>query len=125
MHHHRMLATHGDDTVASTVADMLNFDPMSRSSYLASVSDGSVIIYGETAHFDTTNVTVLEPRANISDACVYLSTFQATRGVTYMVMCTDGRKVEIRLKSQEEERALQRALEIFDRAVHTRSSSEP
>lgn len=118
---HRMLATHGNDTVASTVMGMSNFDPMPGSSYLASVSDGSVVIYGESAHFDGTDTTILEPRANIREACEFFSTFQATRGVTYVIVCADGRKVEIRLKSAEEERALQRALEQFNRATNTRS----
>jgi len=118
---HRMLATHGNDTVASTVMGMVNFDPMPNSSYLASVSDGSVVIYGESAHFDRTDTTVLEPRANIREACEFLSTFQATPGVTYAIICADGRKVEIRLKSREEDRALQLALDQFNRATHTRS----
>lgn len=115
---HRHLATHGNDTVVSTLVDMRNFDPMPTSSYLASVSDGSVVIYGETKHFDATNVTLLEPRANIHDACIFLSTFQATRGVAYAIVCSDGRKVEFRLKSLEEERELQRAFEKFYRDTH-------
>ncbi len=121
---HRMLATHGNDTVASTVMDMSNFDPMPGSSYLASVSDGSVVIYGETAHFDATDKTILEPRANIREACEYLSTFQATGGIEYAVICTDGRKVSIRLRSAQEERELRRALAQFDRRVNA-CSTEP
>ncbi len=69
---HRHLATHGNDTVVSTLEDMRNFDPTPTSSYLASVSDGSVLIYGESAQFNAANVTLLEPRANIYDACIFL-----------------------------------------------------
>ncbi len=118
---HRMLATRGNSTVAHTVAGMNDFVPMPESSYLAYVSDGSVVIYGESAQFDEAGTTVLEPRANIHEACEFFSTFEATRGVRYVVICSDGRKVEIRLRSVEEELVLQRALEKYHRDTRARS----
>ncbi len=121
---HRQLATHGTDTVASTLLGLSDFYPIAHSSYQASVSNGSVVIFGETAHFDATDKTILEPRANIREACEYLSTFQATGGIEYAVICTDGRKVLIRLRSAQEERELRRALAQFDRRVNA-CSTEP
>jgi hypothetical protein len=121
---HRQLATHGTDTVASTLLGLGGFYPIAHSSYQASVSNGSVVIFGETAHFDAIDKTILEPRANIREACEYLSTFQATGGIEYAVICTDGRKVLIRLRSAQEERELRRALAQFDRRVNA-CSTEP
>ncbi len=119
---HRSLAVHHSDTIASTLYVYRGFNPASESSYYAEVSDGSVVIYGETAHFDATDVTILEPRANLREACEYLSTFQATAGVEYAVICADGRKVTMRFRTAQEEEDSRRLIAEFDRRVNARSA---
>lgn len=73
---------------------------MSITSVCDSVDDGYVTVHGadvEIANAHTT--TVLEPRATMRDACLYLYTFvetgAAARGVRYVIACENGIRIEM------------------------------
>lgn len=116
----RQLATTGGTTVAMQMSSFRNFTAVPHSSYQANVDNGYAIVHGTSVVLDTTGVTVLEPRVNLHDACVYLAGFEAERGVVYVLVCADGHKLQFRLKSVEEEIATLRALKNFYRNQETR-----
>lgn len=118
----RQLATEGGVTVATHMISFGNFTARPESSYQAHLDDGYAIVHGTSVHLDTTGMTVLEPRANLREACDYLAGFDAARGVVYVLVCEDGHKVEMRLTSVEEELRVQQALERFHRNRETRTT---
>ena len=116
----RQLATTGGTTVTMQMFLFRNFMAMSNSSYQANVDNGYAIVHGTSVQLDTTGMTVLETRANMYDACVYLADFVAERGVVYVIVCADGHKVQMRVRSLEEEIDIQRAVKNFYRNQETR-----
>lgn len=118
----RQLATEGGVTVAMHMISFGNFTARPESSYQAHLDDGYAIVHGTAVEVDTTGMTVLEPRANLREACDFFSSFDAERGVMYVLVCEDGHKVQMRLKSVEEELRVQQALERFHRNRETRTT---
>lgn len=83
----------------------------------SAVDDGTVTIHGVNVAVNTTNMTVLRPPcANMTDACNFLlNEHNATPGVTYLVISADNSKVQMRLRSPREDRAIARAVRQYMR----------
>lgn len=90
----------------------------------SSVDDGYVTIHGVNVVVDTTDMTVIAPAscANMTDACDFLLDMHAPAlGVTYLVISTDNSKVQMRLRTRAEDRAIDHAVDQFNRVHNTRS----